>query len=79
MNNEQFGMGNKKGKKEKKTGEKGRARLSKRLCNIELGVKEEWKGKIAEVQESQSRREINADRLSTSVYYKQTRSAINFV
>lgn len=40
---------------------KGRAIPSKRLCNVELGVKEEWEGKMAEVQESQSRREIHMD------------------
>lgn len=63
VNNEQFGIGNKKGKKrgKKNKGEKGRAILRKRLCNVELGVKEEWEGKMAEVQESQSRREIHMD------------------
>lgn len=60
VHSEQFGRGNKE--KKRKSGKKGRERLSKTLCTVELGRKEEWEAIPDEEQGSQSRREIYVNR-----------------
>lgn len=41
-----------KKEKKRKTGKKGRERLSKTLCTAELGRKEQWEAILDEEQES---------------------------